>query len=126
MMLAKLVIPRQYWLMATDAAYRHECIAGKQLPKARKPMPKAKQDELKAILEQEEDEFEPIEAVMQVEEPGCEKCNAPKLDQQTETEPDVKPVMEDVGVQTMGEIPPETLVPGTKYKKQVLMMKNEA
>ena len=43
--------------MAANAAYRHECIAGKQLPKARKQMSKAQLDELKAIIEQEEDKF---------------------------------------------------------------------
>ena len=37
LMREKLVIPRQYWLAAADAAYKHECISGR-LPKARKQM----------------------------------------------------------------------------------------
>ena len=39
MMQQKLVIPKQYWLVAADAAYKHECIDEKQLPRARKQMP---------------------------------------------------------------------------------------
>ena len=34
----KVVIPKSYWLLAADAAYKHERIDGKQLPKARKPI----------------------------------------------------------------------------------------
>ena len=35
MMREQRVIPRQYWLAAADAAYKHECIGGR-LPKAKK------------------------------------------------------------------------------------------
>ena len=85
LMSEKVVIPKQYWLLAADAAYRHECILGKQLPKARKPMKPAQEAELKALLEQEEDQFEALEPEMQVSEATleCEKCNTPKLAQQT-------------------------------------------
>ena len=38
MMQKKIAIPKPYWKLACDAAYKHECIAGKQLPKAKKPM----------------------------------------------------------------------------------------
>ena len=38
MMREKLVIPKQYWFLACDAVYKHECIDGKQLPKAKKQM----------------------------------------------------------------------------------------
>ena len=33
----KFAIPKQYWRLAADAAYKHECISGR-LPKARKQM----------------------------------------------------------------------------------------
>ena len=35
----KFAIPKQYWRLAADAAYKHECIDEKQLPRARKQMP---------------------------------------------------------------------------------------
>ena len=53
----------------------------------------------------------------------CEKCNAPKLDQQTET--DARPVMEDMSTQTMGSIPGWVYLPGTEYKEQMLKTKGE-
>ena len=82
MMQAKVVIPKQYWLLASDAAFKHECIAGKQLPKARKQMSTAQQDELKAILAKEEHEFEPFEDEMpEDEEQEMQEPDAPKVDQ---------------------------------------------
>ena len=81
MMLSKFIIPKQYWLMATGAAYIHECIAGKQLPRAMRPMPQGQQDELKAILEKAEDQFAAHEDdVLEEASLKCEKCNTPKLD----------------------------------------------
>ena len=49
LMRGKFIIPKQYWRLAADAAFKHECIDGKQLPKARKPIPAADQAELKAL-----------------------------------------------------------------------------
>ena len=49
LMRGKFIIPKQYWRLAADAAFKHECIDEKQLPKARKPIPAADQAELKAL-----------------------------------------------------------------------------
>ena len=89
----KFFIPKQYWRVAADAAFKHECIDEKQLPKARKPIPAADQAELKALIEMHEDEFEPLDPEYQVEIPiECERCDAPKSnkDVQTEAEPEVE------------------------------------
>ena len=45
----KFAIPKQYWRLAADAAYKYECIDEKKLPKARKPIPAADQTALKAL-----------------------------------------------------------------------------
>ena len=50
MMLEKVVISKQFWLLATEAAYKQECTTEKHLTTARKPMSKGYNEELTVIL----------------------------------------------------------------------------
>ena len=79
---------------AADAAFKHECIDEKQLPKARRPITAADRAELKRLTEMHEDEFEELDPEYQVEmSDECERCDAPKFDKdvQTEAEPEIEP-----------------------------------
>ena len=127
----KFAIPKQYWRLAADAVFKHECIDEKQLPKARRPIPAAEQAELKALAEKHEDEFEALDAEVQVEPYFECKCDAPKVDQHVQTEAEPEPEAEaeaelkkDASVQTMGTIQPEML-PGLKCKNRMLLAEDE-
>ena len=90
----KFFIPKQYWRVAADAAFKHECIDEKQLPKARRPITAADRAELKRLTEMHEDEVEELDPEYQVEmSDECERCDAPKFDKdvQTEAEPEIEP-----------------------------------
>ena len=93
LMRQKFVISKQYWRLAADAVFKHECTDGKKLPKARRPIPAAEQAELKALAEKHEDEFEAPDAEVQAELAFECNCDAPKVNQhvQTEAEPEAKP-----------------------------------
>ena len=73
----KFAISKQYWRLAADDVFKHECIDEKQLLKARRPIPAAEQAELKALTEKHEDEFEALDAEVQVEPYFECKCDTP-------------------------------------------------
>ena len=103
----KFAISKQYWRLAADDVFKHECIDEKQLLKARRPIPAAEQAELKALADKHEDEFEAFDAEVQVEPYFECKYDTPKFDQHVQTEAESEAEAElkrEASVQMMGTI----------------------
>lgn len=101
LMQQKFLVPRKYWLMASQAVYVHECLTGKKLPKPRKPMPEDQVYEVEALLRKSEAELPPYDGEVVVEPSASCNCHALKVDFATQTDAPKKEVMKsEQGMQT--------------------------